>query len=42
VGKLDGKSIIVTGAARGIGAVIAATCVEEGAQVLAVDIDPHL
>jgi NAD(P)-dependent dehydrogenase (short-subunit alcohol dehydrogenase family) len=42
VGKLDGKSIIVTGAARGIGAVIAQTCVEEGAQVLVVDIDPRV
>jgi NAD(P)-dependent dehydrogenase (short-subunit alcohol dehydrogenase family) len=42
VGKLVGKSIIVTGAARGIGATIAETCVEEGAQVLVVDIDPRV
>ena len=42
MGKLAGKSIIVTGAARGIGAVIAQTCVEEGAQVLVVDVDPHV
>ncbi len=42
MGKLAGKSIIVTGAARGIGAVIAQTCIEEGAQVLVVDVDPHV
>ena len=41
VGKLAGKSIIVTGAARGIGAAIAQSCVEEGAQVVVVDIDPQ-
>ena len=42
MGKLAGKSIIVTGAARGIGEVIAQTCIEEGAQVLVVDADPHI
>jgi len=40
VGKLDGKSVIVTGAARGIGTAIVRACVDEGAQVVAVDIDP--
>jgi NAD(P)-dependent dehydrogenase (short-subunit alcohol dehydrogenase family) len=42
VGKLDGKSVIVTGAARGIGTAIAAACVQEGAQVVAIDVDPSV
>lgn len=40
MGKLDGKSVIVTGTARGIGRAIMARCVEEGARVLAIDVDP--
>lgn len=35
---LDGKSVIVTGAARGLGAAIAATCVAHGATVLLTDV----
>ena len=42
MGKLAGKSVIVTGAARGIGAAIAQSCVEGGARVVVVDIDPHI
>jgi NAD(P)-dependent dehydrogenase (short-subunit alcohol dehydrogenase family) len=38
--RLDGKAIIVTGAARGIGRGIAAACLAEQAKVLLVDIDP--
>ena len=41
MGKLDRKSVIVTGAARGIGTAIARACVEEGAQVVTVDVDPQ-
>jgi NAD(P)-dependent dehydrogenase (short-subunit alcohol dehydrogenase family) len=40
VGKLDGKTIVVTGAARGIGTAIATLCAEEGARLLVVDVDP--
>ena len=40
MGKLDGKSVIVTGAARGIGTAIARACVQEGAQVVTIDVDP--
>ncbi|WP_238368483.1 SDR family NAD(P)-dependent oxidoreductase [Mesobacterium pallidum] len=40
--RLTGKSIIVTGAARGIGLGIASACRREGARVLAVDIDPSV
>jgi NAD(P)-dependent dehydrogenase (short-subunit alcohol dehydrogenase family) len=39
VGRLDGKAIIVTGAARGIGRATAAACLAENAQVLLVDVD---
>ena len=35
---LDGKSVIVTGAARGLGAAIAATCIRHGANVLLTDV----
>ncbi len=37
---LDGKSVLVTGAARGIGAAIAEAIVEEGGAVALLDIDP--
>jgi NAD(P)-dependent dehydrogenase (short-subunit alcohol dehydrogenase family) len=40
--KLEGKSIVVTGAARGIGAEIARLCIEEGAAVTAIDVDPRI
>jgi 3alpha(or 20beta)-hydroxysteroid dehydrogenase len=35
---LEGKSVIVTGAARGLGAAIAATCLGHGARVLLTDV----
>ena len=37
---LDGKSVLVTGAARGIGAAIAEGVVEAGGAVALLDIDP--
>jgi NAD(P)-dependent dehydrogenase (short-subunit alcohol dehydrogenase family) len=40
VNALDGKSVLVTGAARGIGAGIAEAIVEEGGAVALLDIDP--
>jgi len=40
VNALDGKSVLVTGAARGIGAAIAEAVVEEGGAVALLDIDP--
>jgi NAD(P)-dependent dehydrogenase (short-subunit alcohol dehydrogenase family) len=40
VNALDGKSVLVTGAARGIGAAIAEAIVEEGGAVALLDIDP--
>jgi NAD(P)-dependent dehydrogenase (short-subunit alcohol dehydrogenase family) len=42
VNRLAGKSIIVTGAAQGIGNGIAAACVADGASVLLVDKDPSV
>jgi 2-keto-3-deoxy-L-fuconate dehydrogenase len=38
--RLDGASVIVTGAARGIGLGIARACAAEGARLALVDIDP--
>jgi 3alpha(or 20beta)-hydroxysteroid dehydrogenase len=35
---LDGKTVLVTGAARGLGAAIAASCAEHGAQVVVTDV----
>jgi NAD(P)-dependent dehydrogenase (short-subunit alcohol dehydrogenase family) len=40
VNALDGKSVVVTGAARGIGAAIAEAVVEAGGAVALLDIDP--
>jgi NAD(P)-dependent dehydrogenase (short-subunit alcohol dehydrogenase family) len=40
VNALDGKSVLVTGAAHGIGAAIAEAVVEEGGAVALLDIDP--
>jgi NAD(P)-dependent dehydrogenase (short-subunit alcohol dehydrogenase family) len=40
VARLVGKVVIVTGTARGIGTAIMRRCVEEGASVLVVDVDP--
>jgi len=40
VNTLAGKSVLVTGAARGIGAAIAEAVVEEGGAVALLDIDP--
>ena len=37
---LDGKSVLVTGAARGIGAAIAEAVVDDGGAVALLDIDP--
>ena len=38
MGQLDGKSIIITGAAQGMGAVHVRRCVEEGARVVLTDL----
>ena len=38
MGQLDGKTIIITGAAQGMGAVHARRCVEEGANVVLTDL----
>ena len=38
MGQLDGKTIIITGAAQGMGAIHAQRCVEEGANVVLTDI----
>jgi NAD(P)-dependent dehydrogenase (short-subunit alcohol dehydrogenase family) len=40
VNALDGKAVLVTGAARGIGAAVAEAVVEEGGAVAMLDIDP--
>ena len=37
--RLDGKVVIVTGAAKGIGAAIVEACAREGARVAALDLD---
>lgn len=42
MGKLNGKVALVTGAASGIGRACAQRLVQEGASVVATDIDAHL
>ena len=37
--RLDGKIVIVTGAAKGIGAAIVEACAREGAKIAALDLD---
>lgn len=39
MGRLAGRRAVVTGGARGIGAAIARSCVEEGASVVILDLD---
>ena len=39
MGRLDGKVVLVTGAARGQGRAHAVTMAREGAEIIAVDID---
>lgn len=39
MGRLSGKTALVTGAARGIGAAIATMFKQEGADVIVTDID---
>src|SRR6185295_19486143 len=38
MGDLDGRTVLITGAARGLGAAIAKTCVGHGASVILGDI----
>jgi len=39
-GRLAGKRMVITGAARGIGRAVASRCIAEGARVVVVDLDP--
>ena len=38
MGRLDGKTAVITGAAQGIGALMAKAMAEEGARVLVTDV----
>jgi len=40
VGDLSGKTVLVTGAGRGIGRAVAVRCAEEGAAIVAADLAP--
>src|SRR5262245_6647713 len=40
-GRLAGKRMVITGAARGIGRAVASRCIGEGARVVVVDLDPE-
>ena len=40
--KMDGKIVLVTGAARGIGEACVTKLLEEGAKVVATDVDEDL
>jgi len=40
MGRLEGKALIITGVARGIGKAIAQACAAEGAGLVLIDIDP--
>jgi len=40
--KMDGKIVLVTGAARGIGEACVTKLLEEGAKIVATDIDEEL
>lgn len=42
MGQLEGKSIIITGAAQGMGAIHARRCVEEGARVVLTDLQEEV
>ena len=42
MGRLDGKVVLVTGAARGQGRAHAVTMAREGAEIIAVDIDGQI
>lgn len=39
MGRLDGKTVMITGGARGLGAATARLCVDEGARVAVTDLD---
>ncbi|HEV7451386.1 MAG TPA: SDR family NAD(P)-dependent oxidoreductase [Pseudonocardiaceae bacterium] len=41
LGRLSGKSVLITGAAKGIGQATALLFATEGARLVAADIDPH-
>ncbi len=38
MGRLDGKNVIITGAAQGMGAIHARQCISEGANVVLTDL----
>ncbi|MBW2237188.1 MAG: SDR family NAD(P)-dependent oxidoreductase, partial [Deltaproteobacteria bacterium] len=40
MGRLEGKAVLITGAASGIGAACAQRCAREGAQVAGMDVAP--